>query len=80
MDRLTDNDFEKLKKVKEEYDFISYNLGMMEVELYGINIRKKELTDKLEDLMRQESELHKHLRKVYGDVEINLKNGEISKI
>ena len=84
MAKITEQEQEQIKKLQEDMTSILFELGKIEADLYSINVLNKETLNVKENtlstlnkLKEQENNLVQLFKDKYGDVEIDLKTGEI---
>lgn len=80
MKKLTDQELQKIESIQSQYTSLIYSLGQTELELISINKIKSKIQTDLEQIEKMESAFTKELKNKYGDVSINTKTGEITKI
>lgn len=84
MAKITEQEQEQIKKLQEDMTSVLFELGQIEADLYSINALNKETLNVKENtlstlnkLKEQENNLVQLFKNKYGNVEIDLKTGEI---
>jgi hypothetical protein len=76
--KVSENDIEELKKIRNESLEIASELGELSYQKILIEIKEKSLKDKIEIIKKREEILLDNLKKIYGNVIINIETGEIT--
>lgn len=71
---------EDIKKIQEEYNDLTFNMGKVEIQLIELNNIKNEIKSKLDKLKQIENQLLRDLELKYGKGDINIENGEFTPI
>jgi len=83
--KIDQADLEKINKLRDSYQNVTYSIGQLTVEQKLINEQLDKLTteitglyDEYEGLRTQEETFAKELEKKYGNGELNLQTGEFT--
>ena len=74
--KISQEDFEKLQSLNQEFLNITMDLGAVEVQKMALNQRKEMLEKFHMDKQKESEEFTASLREKYGDVSINVSTGE----
>lgn len=77
--KLTEDELQNIKGLREEFNFLTTNVGMAEVQIMELNTYKEGLKVKVADLRKKEQEIYNELTEKYGDGTISLETGEFIK-
>ena len=85
--KIDTTDMDSINKVRNEFNEVSMNLGMVSVDEYTvtqqlneINKVKDQLFTSLEELKKEEQKLFDQLKEKYGDGQINIEEGTFTPI
>ena len=73
---LTKEEIEQIKYLSEQYESIKEKAGIIEVQIMGLNISKKELEKELKDMQDIEKTFGATLNSKYGEGSISIETGE----
>jgi uncharacterized protein YrzB (UPF0473 family) len=74
--KISQEEFEKLQSLNQEFLNITMDLGAVEVQKMALNQRKEMLEKFHMDKQKESEEFTASLREKYGDVSINVSTGE----
>jgi predicted nuclease with TOPRIM domain len=75
---LTPEELNSLKQLKEDYNFLSINLGRVEIEFMNLKEEKEKLKQEFNNLKTKELELVEQIKSKYGEGNVSLETGEFS--
>ena len=76
--KLTTEELEAVKSIKQEYSNLAVSLGELELQKANIEKDKQILLNQHFQLIEKEANLAKQLSEKYGNGSINLDTGEIT--
>lgn len=77
--KLTQEEFERLTSLNQDFMNITMDLGALEVQSMAIEDRKKSLKEIHGKKLIESQEFTSSLREKYGDININVNSGEFVK-
>lgn len=79
MNKITEQELEQIKNLKQKYQDLLYNLGVVEMQLEALKKQKQVLLVNINNIQTEEQELTNNLITKYGEnTQINTDTGEIS--
>jgi len=75
---LSKEEINQLINIKQSFDEIIYDLGMIELKFINLNSKKEELTNQLLNLQQEEEQLIIQLEQKYGKGKISIETGEFT--
>lgn len=76
--KLEDKDFKEIQELRKSITEIASILGDLNYQKMSLDIMIEEQRTKVIEIKRREVELFDNIRKVYGNVSLNLETGEIN--
>ena len=73
---LTQEEIDKIKKLKEQFEDLTINAGNVEIQIMNLQLQKDQIKSNLQQLQQQEKVIAQELEKKYGDGTISLESGE----
>ena len=73
---LTQEEVDAIKDLQDKFQIITVDLGQLESQIININVKKRKVTEQLEQLMTQEDALTAKIQSKYGKGTILLDSGE----
>jgi hypothetical protein len=77
---LTQEEITELKSIQEQNSQLIVSFGQIEIATQNLDIQKSELKKQLQVLKNKENELAQTLQTKYGNGNINIETGEITKV
>jgi len=77
--KLTEDELQKIKDLREQFGILTTNVGVTEVQIMELNTYKESLKVKVAELRKQEQEIYEELSAKYGNGTISLESGEFIK-
>jgi 5'-deoxynucleotidase YfbR-like HD superfamily hydrolase len=78
--KIEEKDLEELKKLKDEFENLVFNLGELELMSWDVENKKKSTQNELKQFYEKEAHFRMGFEKKYGkDGRIDLEKGEIQK-
>jgi hypothetical protein len=77
--KLSEKEFDKLQKIKNEAIEIATNLGELEYQKISTELKIEEQKEKIRSLKAEEAAFFEEITETYGNVVINIETGTISK-
>jgi len=74
--KITDEEFAKLNLLKQDAIEIASALGELNYQKIILEFQIEDLTNKIKEIRSRESNLFQELQSKYGNVSININNGE----
>jgi chaperonin cofactor prefoldin len=74
--KITDEEFAKLNLLKQDAIEIASALGELNYQKIILEFQIEDLTSKIKEIRSRESNLFQELQSKYGNVSININNGE----
>lgn len=74
--KLTEEEIAKIKELQSGRDAIIVELGNLEAYLHEVTLRKTQLYNQLDELVKEDQKTGKELSDKYGVGSINLEKGE----
>ena len=74
--KITDEEFAKLNLLKQDAIEIASALGELNYQKIILEFQIEDLTSKIKEIRSRESNLFQKLQSKYGNVSININNGE----
>ena len=85
--KIDTTDMDSINKVRNQFNEVSMNIGMVSVDEYTVTQQlkeivkvKEELFSSLDDLKKEEQKLFGQLKEKYGDGQINIEEGTFTPI
>lgn len=79
MNKITEQELTQIQTLKNQYQELLYNLGVVEMQLSSLKNQKQMLIDNLSKVQSEEQKLTTDLAAKYGEnVQVNTDTGEIS--
>lgn len=78
MAQLTQEELQSLQTLRQEYDTLIYQMGLMYVEQLNLDTQKQVFIDSLKELDSKQGTLLQTLEDKYGKGQIDLNTGEIN--
>lgn len=76
--KLEDKEFQEIQELRKNVTEIASILGDLNYQKMSLDIMIEEQRAKIVEIKRREVELFDNIRKVYGNVSLNLETGEIN--
>lgn len=76
VNRITDEELAKLNLLKQDAIEIASSLGELNYQKIILEFQIENLTNKIKEIRSRESSLFQELQSKYGNVSININNGE----
>lgn len=76
--KLEDKDFQEIQELRKSVTEIASILGDLNYQKMALDIMIEEQKAKVVEIKKREVELFDNIRKVYGNVSLNLETGEIN--
>jgi len=76
--KLTPEELESVRTIKQEYSNLSFSLGELELQKNNIEKEKQDLLNQHNKLVEKEVAVAKSLTEKYGTGSINIDTGEIT--
>ena len=76
---LTEEELNKLRSIQNKFQLVQAELGEIEVIKISTEERYEYAKNYLKEVQEQEKEFSQTLKEKYGDITLNLENGEFSK-
>ena len=76
--KLTTEELDSIKSIKQEYTNLSFDLGEVELQKANLDREKQNLLNIQNQLIEKEIVLGKSLTEKYGNGSINIETGEIN--
>lgn len=73
--QLSEKEIQDLKNIQQEQDNLITNFGQLEYQIQSLELEKDKLTERLENLKKEEVTIGKELNLKYGDGIVNLETG-----
>ena len=73
---LTQEEIDKIKKLKEQFEDLTINAGNVEIQIMNLQLQKDQIKSNLQQLQQQEKVIAQELEEKYGDGTISLESGE----
>ena len=73
---LTQEEIDKIKKLKEQFEDLTVVAGNIEIQIINLQLQKDQIKSNLQQLQQQEKVVAQELEKKYGDGTISLESGE----
>lgn len=73
---LTQEEIDKIKKLKEQFEDLTINAGNIEIQIMNLQLQKDQIKSNLQQLQQQEKVIAQELEEKYGDGTISLESGE----
>ena len=73
---LTQEEIDKIKKLKEQFEDLTINAGNVEIQIMNLQLQKDQIKSNLQQLQQQEKVVAQELEEKYGDGTISLESGE----
>ena len=73
---LTQEEIDKIKKLKEQFEDLTVVAGNIEIQIINLQLQKDQIKLNLQQLQQQEKVVAQELEKKYGDGTISLESGE----
>lgn len=77
--KLTQEEFEKLQTLNQEFMNITMDFGALEVQKLSLENKRKFLENSLMEKQTESDKFTQSLREKYGDININISSGEFVK-
>lgn len=77
---LTQEEITELKSIQEQNSQLIVSFGQIEIAAQNLDIQKSELKKQLQVLKNKENELAQNLQTKYGNGNINIETGELTKV
>jgi hypothetical protein len=77
---LTQEEITELKSIQEQNSQLIVSFGQIEIATQNLDIQKSELKKQLQVLKNKENELAQTLQTKYGNGNINIETGELTKV
>ena len=74
--KITDEEFAKLNLLKQDAIEIASALGELNYQKTVLDLQIEDLKNKIKEIRSRESNLFQELQSKYGNVSININNGE----
>lgn len=78
MQKLTENELQRVQLIKKDAIEIASVLGELQYQKITLDLLIEEEKKKIKDLKKREQDLFEELRGKYGNVNINIETGEFS--
>jgi|TARA_Y100000114_G_C11633164_1_gene265433 hypothetical protein len=78
--KLTKEEIQKLQDLKDNYDMLINELGLVEAQMLNLEKNKKEIQSKFIEYQEKEQKLALELEKKYGAGRLSIETGEITPI
>ena len=78
--KLTKEEIQKLQDLKDNYDMLINELGLVEAQILNLGKMKEEIQSKFIEYQEKEQKLASELEKKYGTGKLSLETGEITPI
>lgn len=78
MGKITEEEIGKINAIKQEASQLVYLLGELQYQKMAIELNEEDIKNRIKEIRKSESELLSEFRSKYGNVNINIENGEIS--
>jgi sulfur relay (sulfurtransferase) DsrF/TusC family protein len=76
--KLEDQELQEIKQFQSDFDQLQVLLGQIQLQKFKLDNDELILKSKYNDLLFKEKELGEQLNNKYGEVQIDLKTGEIT--
>tara|TARA_R110000765_G_scaffold21631_1_gene55486 strand:- start:19 stop:270 length:252 start_codon:yes stop_codon:yes gene_type:complete len=73
---LTQEEIDKIKKLKEQFEDLTGVAGNVEIQIMNLQLQKDQIKSNLQQLQQQEKVIAQELEEKYGDGTISLESGE----
>lgn len=73
---LTEEEIKQIKSLNEQYESIKEKAGIIEIQIMGLNVAKKQLSKELEEMQENERTFGIALNSKYGEGSISIETGE----
>jgi len=73
---LTQEEIDKIKKLKDQFEDLTINAGNVEIQIMNLQLQKDQIKSNLQQLQQQEKVIAQELEEKYGDGTISLESGE----
>lgn len=76
--KLEDQELQEIKQFQSDFDQLQVLLGQIQLQKFKLDNDELILKSKYNDLLLKEKEIGEKLNNKYGEVQIDLKTGEIT--
>lgn len=76
--QLTPEELQQINLVRNDALEVASSLGQLQYQKLVLELEQEELKAKIKRIKQKEKEVFEEIRSKYGDVSINIENGEIS--
>jgi len=73
---LTQEEIDKIKKLKDQFEDLTINAGNIEIQIMNLQLQKDQIKSNFQQLQQQEKVIAQELEEKYGDGTISLESGE----
>jgi hypothetical protein len=74
--KLTQDELQEISSLKQEFDSLVGNLGLIEFQILELELQKSEIKKQIIDIKTKETNILNSLNQKYGDGSISLETGE----
>jgi len=74
--KLTQDELQEISSLKQEFDSLEGNLGLIEFQILELELQKSEIKKQIIDIKTKETNILNSLNQKYGDGSISLETGE----